>query len=149
MKNRELVSGLLIFVLLVSAGCGILSGGDGDEPDPPDPPDEDTTPPSSPASVEGTSGDEIVELSWSANSESDLDGYNLYRSQSSFSDVSDMDPVNGSSLISGEVYTDNGLDNGTTYYYRLTAVDEDDNESDLSAEVEVTPFSGPPDRPKR
>lgn len=43
---------------------------------------------------------------------------------------------------------DTGLDDGTTYYYRLTAVDDSENESSPSSEVEITPFSDLLDRQK-
>jgi TolB protein len=140
-------------ILVISAlciGCGGSPTGGGDEDDPPDndPPAEDTTPPSAPGGVAGESGDRQVVLNWDAVSADDLDGYNLYRSEESFSNVSGMDPVNGSSLITSEEFTDDDVSNGTTYYYRLTAVDDSENESSTSSEVEVTPFSDPPDRPK-
>jgi hypothetical protein len=38
------------------------------------------------------------------------------------------------------VYTDTGLSNGTTYYYRITAVDSAGNASGFSSEVSETPF---------
>ncbi len=104
-------------------------------------------PPAAPANLSGTSGDQEIELNWDANDEDDLSGYNLYRSTSSFSDASDMDPVNGSELVTSPNFTDTGLENGTTYYYRITAVDEGNNESSVSTQLEITPFSGPPDRP--
>ncbi len=104
--------------------------------------------PSAPANFDGTSGDQEVILNWDANSEDDLAGYNLYRSTSSFSDISDKDPVNGSGLIQNANYSDTGVENGTTYYYRLTAVDNGKNESSTSSELEITPFSDPPDHPE-
>lgn len=140
---------LTLFVVLLLAGCSSSPSDSSDDGggDPNPPPDEDTTAPASPSAVEGVSGDQQVELSWAANDESDLDGYNLYRSTSSISDVSNMGPVNGSTLIVATDFTDSGLENGTTYYYRVTAVDENDNESGTSPELEITPFANPPDRP--
>ncbi|MFH5833348.1 fibronectin type III domain-containing protein [Halalkalibaculum sp. DA3122] len=142
MKIQALLTAILILGLL--AGCGGSpsdSGGDGNNDGVDDPPDqtEDTTPPSAPGSVEGTSGGQVVELTWSPNSEDDLDGYNLYRSESNFSDVSGLDPVNGSPLTQTS-FKDEDLQNGTTYYYRLTAVDEAGNQSDPSAQVESPRF---------
>ena len=58
-----------------------------------------------------------------------------------------MDPVNGGQLVSGESYTDTEVENGTTYYYRITAVNNSDTESEASSELEITPFSNPPDHP--
>lgn len=141
----QLIGYLLIFFLLACGGSPSAS----DDGDPPadDDPAEDTTPPSSPSGLEGNSGDTIVELSWATNGESDLSGYNLYRSEENFSGVSGIEPVNGSQLLADTDYTDEGLSNGNTYYYRITAVDGDANESGASALVEVTPFSDPPTRP--
>lgn len=138
MKFQVMFLAMLTMAML--AGCG---GGPSDSGD-----EGDTTPPSAPEGIEGTSGDEMVELGWEANDEDDLAGYNLYRSESSFSDVSDMNPINRFFLSDIE-FTDENLQNGTTYYYRLTASDENNNESDPSSELEITPFSDPPDRPKK
>lgn len=135
------------------AGCGGSpsdpgnnNGNDNGNDNDNDPDTEDTTPPSSPGSLEGTSGNQMVELVWDTNDEDDLEGYNLYRAEESFSDVSGMDPVNNE-LLSETEFTDEDVQNGTTYFYRLTAVDGNDNESSTSSEVEVTPFANPPDRP--
>lgn len=134
---------LTLFGLFLFTSCGGSStgpgnggGGGGDKA------------PAAPTNFNGESGNKEIVLSWNANGENDLAGYNLYRSTSSFSDITDMSPVNGSSLLSGTDYTDTGLDNGTTYYYRLTAVDSNDNESGISTQVEITPFSDPPDHPQ-
>ncbi|MDZ7692339.1 MAG: Ser-Thr-rich GPI-anchored membrane family protein [Balneolaceae bacterium] len=75
-----------------------------------------------------------IELSWNANTEEDLAGYNLYRSTSSFSEQSSATKLNGSP-ITGTSYTDENVEAGATYYYRLTAVDADGNESGFSNEA--------------
>ncbi len=128
--------GFLFFTSCGGSSTGPDNGGNGTD-----------EAPSAPANFDGTSGDQEVVLSWDANSEDDLAGYNLYRSTSSISNTSEMSPVNGSELISNPEYTDTGVENGTTYYYRITAVDEGSNESNTSSQLEITPFSGPPDRP--
>lgn len=136
MKTLNSCTGYIVLLLLISCGG------------PADPlPPKDTTAPSAPANAVGESGDTVVELTWDANGDSDLAGYNLYRSKESFSEVSGMDPVNSNQLLSSPGYIDAGLTNGTTYFYRLTAVDENANESSVSSLVKVTPFSDPPDRP--
>lgn len=139
MKRIFLIPSILLTLcgFLVLASCGGSSTG----------PDDDTEAPSAPANLDGTSGDQEVELTWEANSEDDLSGYNVYRSTSSFSDISEMNPVNGSDLMQTADFTNTGLENGTTYYYRITAVDDSDNESNASSQLEITPFSDPPDRP--
>lgn len=98
----------------------------------------DAAPPSAPANFSGTAGDATVDLEWGAVEADDLDGYNVYRSTSSFSEVSGMSALNGSPL-SDASYTDNDVSNGTTYYYRVTAIDDAGNESDPSSEVSKTP----------
>ncbi len=69
-----------------------------------------------------------VTLQWDANSESDLAGYNLYRSGSSGGPYSKL---NGS-LISTTSYTDNTIIAGNTYYYVCTAVNTSGLESGYS-----------------
>lgn len=144
MKLRFLILSIVISLLgfLVLTSCGGSStgpdngGGNGTD-----------EAPSAPSNLNGTSGDQEIVLDWNANSESDLAGYHLYRSTSNISSISGMDPINGSNLIQNAEYTDTNVENGTTYYYRLTAVDENDNESSMSSQLEITPFSDPPDRP--
>jgi len=139
MQRNYLISVLVLtlfgFLTLTSCG-GSSTGSSTDEA------------PMPPANLSGTSGDQEIALSWDTSDEDDLAGYNLYRSTSSFSNASDKDPVNGSELITKPDFTDTGLENGTTYYYRITAVDEGDNESAVSTQIEITPFSDPPDRPE-
>lgn len=89
----------------------------------------DTTAPAAPTGLTGAGGVSQVALSWTANTDSDLAGYNVYRNGAK---------VNGS-LVKGTNYTDTGLTNGTSYTYRLTAVDLDGNESAPSAAVIATP----------
>jgi len=95
------------------------------------PPEE----PAAPTGLSATAGDATVSLDWNDNSEPDLDGYNMYRSTTSGSGYSQ---INGS-LLSSSNYTDNSVTNGTTYYYVVTAVDTDLNESAYSSEVSATP----------
>jgi hypothetical protein len=42
-------------------------------------------------------------------------------------------------LVTNSDYVDNDVDNGTPYYYVVTAVDTNDNESDYSNEDSATP----------
>ncbi len=145
MKRTFLITSIVLtlcgFFMLVSCGgssTGPGNGGNGNGSD---------EAPSAPANLDGNSGDQEIELTWDANNEDDLAGYNLYRSTSDISSISGMDPVNGSDLIQTADFTDSNLENGTTYYYRLTAVDDNDNESSMSSQLEITPFSNPPDHP--
>jgi len=92
--------------------------------------------------LEGTSGDSQVGLSWDAAAGAET--YNVYRNAESGVDTS------GSPLTEGvgeTSFTDDTAENGTTYYYVVTSVNPNDEESPASGEVEKTPFSDPPDRP--
>ena len=143
-RLHSLLSILTVALLLV-VGAACSGGGDNDPPDPPEPP-VDTTAPAAPSGLEGASGDGQIDLSWSAVSASDLEGYNVYRATSSISSVSGQSPIN-SDPLSGTAFTDDDVENGTTYFYRVTAIDDADNQSDASGEAAVTPFPSPPDRP--
>lgn len=142
---------IIIFLLVFIYGCGGTStdpqgGNGGTEPPPPTTPPADTTPPSPPANLEGVSGDGELTLNWGENTEPDFDGYKVYRAEESFTSVSGRTPLN-SQLLSEAGYTDTNVENGTTYFYRITALDEDENESNVSSMVEITPFATPPSRP--
>lgn len=106
----------------------------------------DPSPPRIPEVVGSTSGDQVINITWRANLEEDFEGYNLYRSENPISDVQILEPYEA--MLADTVYSDTRVVNGTTYYYRLTAVDINENESAPSAEIAATPFAGPPDRPK-
>jgi fibronectin type 3 domain-containing protein/N-acetylneuraminic acid mutarotase len=96
----------------------------------------DTTPPAAPANVSASPGDGRVNVTWSANTEPDLAGYNVYRSTSSA--VSLTSPLNGATLLKVTSLLDGGLTNGTTYYYAVQAVDTSGNKA-TSTPVSATP----------
>jgi len=133
------------FLLAGLAACD--SSGSGGDEDPPPPSEEDTTAPAAPTGLAGTSEEGAVALEWSAPSAEDLNGHRVYRSESSFSGTGAATLVSEGSLVSGETYGDESAENGTTYFYRVAAVDEAGNESSLSGMVEKTPFPNPPDKP--
>ncbi len=96
----------------------------------------DTTPPSAPTNLIATAASSIqIDLSWTATTESDLAGYNIYQSTTSGSGFSKIN----TSLVTGESYVDTDLTSGTTYYYKITAEDTSGNESGYSSEVNATP----------
>jgi len=90
-------------------------------------------PPATPAGLTATPGNTQVTLTWTANSESDLASYKVYGGTSS------SPTTLLSTVTSGQTYSHSGLTNATTYYYRITAVDNTGNESGYSAEVSATP----------
>jgi subtilisin family serine protease len=95
----------------------------------------DTTPPAAPTGLTATAGNQSAGLDWADNTESDLAGYDVYRSTTSGSGYS---RVNGS-LVTASNYNDTGLTNGTTYYYVVKAVDSSTNPSGNSNQASATP----------
>jgi hypothetical protein len=75
-----------------------------------------------------------VDLSWAISSESDLLGYNVYRSDT---ESGPGTRVNATPLAT-PAYRDNSVVAGAQYFYRVTAVDRAGNESAPSAPVAVT-----------
>ncbi|MFC1556078.1 carboxypeptidase regulatory-like domain-containing protein [candidate division KSB1 bacterium] len=92
-------------------------------------------PPSQPSGVIAEKiSDTSIQLTWDANTESDFKEYKIYRSTSSNFQVSSQTLLATSSSIE---YTDNNIQKGRTYFYKITAVDNDDNESQPSDEVSL------------
>jgi pectate lyase len=91
----------------------------------------DTTPPAIPTNLSATAGFVTVGLDWNDNNESDLAGYNVYRSATSGSGYSKLN----NSILSSSNYNDSNIPLDTTYYYVVTAVDINSNESNDSNEV--------------
>lgn len=115
---------------------------DGDEEAASDPSGETAgTPFEAPSNLEGSSGDSQIELAW--DEATGAQTYNVYRSTSSGVDTSG-DPLEAG--VSSASYTDESAENGTKYYYRVTSINPEDEESPTSNEMEKTPFDEP-DRP--
>jgi hypothetical protein len=99
----------------------------------------DTFPPSTPQSVvaaaienpETTPPSQEVDLSWSINSEQDLAGYRVYRSER---EGDKGDPVTQDLLLS-PAYRDTSVASGHKYWYSVTAVDLSGNESAPAPQV--------------
>jgi parallel beta-helix repeat protein len=87
----------------------------------------DTTPPAAPTGlvVSQVPAGGALNLQWSANTEPDLEGYNVYRSTEASGSYMKVNSV----LHTSNSYTDSSLLNGITYYYYVTAEDDSDNES--------------------
>jgi len=118
-----------------------------------------------PSQVSSAVGSEEVNLMWV---DSGAEEYHVFRAQDT--DDFQAEEFFQPSLVEGDVvnplaptaglitrvnedpiqdttYTDEGLENGTKYYYRVTAVDEEGNGSEGSEMVTGTPLPDPPDRP--
>ena len=89
--------------------------------------DPDTTPPAVPTGLVATPGTAQVSLTWNANTEPDLSGYNVYR------DGVLLTPV----PVPAAAYTDSPLIDGT-YSYTVSAVDATGNESARSSAAAAT-----------
>jgi fibronectin type 3 domain-containing protein len=99
--------------------------------------------PAPPTELTATPAVGQIELTWTASP--DAATYNVYRSTAS--------PVDTGAAPLATVdapqtnYTDTAVEEGTTYYYRVTAVDAEGNESVGSNEVSETPAASPPPPP--
>jgi endonuclease I/PKD repeat protein len=100
----------------------------------------DTTAPSAPSNLSATAETNVIAVDWFNNDEADLAGYNLYRSTTSGTGFSKLN----STLISASNYSDLSVIANTTYYYRVTAVDNSSNESTNSAQASATATGNPP-----
>lgn len=125
---------LMVLVVFASAlilqGCTIKSG-DGDVVII----DDDTTP-ATPRGVYSITGDMDVLIGWYPNQESDLAGYVIYSKIEGSRDYTEIAEINDSDAIG---YLDEDVQNGTTYYYAVSAFDLDGNESAQSPAIADTP----------
>jgi fibronectin type 3 domain-containing protein len=103
--------------------------------------------PSPPTELEASRQDRGVFLQWSSPEDFPSAKYRVYRSESEFSSTGEAQQISDGS-IQGASYLDASVDTtgGTTYYYGVTAVN-DDSESDLSNTAGRTIFPPPPDDP--
>ncbi len=83
----------------------------------------------------GSADAESLTLAWDPNSERNLAGYNIYRSEQS--GVFTSFPLNGASLVTTTSFTDSSVQNSRTYYYVVTAVSTSGLESSYSAQVQA------------
>jgi hypothetical protein len=80
-------------------------------------------------------GGGALNLTWDANTESNLAGYHVYRS---FSLQGEFEQITNQPLTDTS-YTDSGLANGVLHFYYITAVDDKDRESEPSAKESGIP----------
>lgn len=86
----------------------------------------DTTPPNVPTGLIATARDGAVDLNWNDNTDA-VARYRVYRNST------------GVATPTASAYTDPGLTNGTSYCYRVTALDSANNESQPSSQSCATP----------
>lgn len=97
----------------------------------------DTFAPAPPDPVTLASANVIISLVWPTSPERDVIGYNVYRAESADAVGGDWVKLNAQPL-STVTYRDDRVSPGKRYYYRVTAVDRFDNESEPSATVGET-----------
>jgi len=89
----------------------------------------DTVAPEAPSNVTGKALNKGAHIDWDSNTETDLNGYNIYK---------DGVKVN-TSLVFSSHFNVGDLTNGQAYDFTVTAVDKSGNESVQSLAVTVTP----------
>ena len=82
-----------------------------------------------------TSSNNKISLSWAVNSSRNLKAFKIYRGTSSNS-ITKLDSISSSNFS----YSDT-VDNGIKYYYRITAINTDNIESDFSNELFANSFN--------
>ncbi len=101
---------------------------------------QDVFPPKAPEGLVGVPilaalGGPAIELSWQPNTEADLAGYNIYRSELPEPRDGPGYQKQNAKLILGPAYRDDTAEVGKTYFYTVTAVDKMGNESERAAEA--------------
>jgi fibronectin type 3 domain-containing protein len=100
-----------------------------------DQPGANATPPAAPTGLSATPGNALISLNWNDNNESDLAGYNVYRSTTSGGPYTMLNEW----LLSNSDYIDSTTLGGVTYYYVVTAMDLFSNESGNSNQASAIP----------
>ena len=99
----------------------------------------DTFPPAAPQGVVAavlagaSSGQYVVDLSWSINVEADLAGYRVYRSKQ----PGTLGELLNAELLATPAYRDSSAASGGKYWYSVKAVDRAGNESKASEQIAV------------
>ncbi|HLL90020.1 MAG TPA: fibronectin type III domain-containing protein [Tepidisphaeraceae bacterium] len=97
------------------------------------------TPPATPTGVTASATTNQVTLDWADNTEPDLAGYNVFRATSAGGVYTKVN----TSLLTGSAFTDAGLAAGTSYFYKVAAVDTAGQSSAQSAAVSATTPAAP------
>ncbi len=89
---------------------------------------KDTFPPEPPKGLISVAGQDVLAISWDANTEGDLDGYHVWRREERETDFRLITP----DPIKENAYNDRAVEKGKIYVYAVTALDKDGNESQKS-----------------
>ncbi|WP_036196277.1 malectin domain-containing carbohydrate-binding protein [Nocardioides aequoreus] len=107
----------------------------------------DSDSPAAPSGLEAEAGDEENVLSWSANTEPDLAGYRVYGAKGDTVTTTAANRLSPATPQAARTFTHDGLTNGDTWSYVVTAVDAKGNESVASATVSAKPGDSTPPAP--
>ncbi|MBF0499846.1 MAG: hypothetical protein HQM09_06925 [Candidatus Riflebacteria bacterium] len=142
--GRLILLGVAMLMLVSMYGCttGVQK----------DPGLTDFEAPAIPLNVVGVGKERAIFLTWSANSEADLVGYRIYRSNNSggpFTLISTVGKQAAPTYLDND--NQNGLVNDQYYYYKVSGFDTQGKESDLSRTNAIQARAGLPveDRPPR
>jgi hypothetical protein len=116
---RKVIS-ILLVAALGAAGCNDNSSAP-----------KDVTPPAAPRGLFSVTGDHEATLSWLANTEADVAGYRVYVSPCASGSSCPYDRIGATAATQ---FVANGLTNGVTRFFAISAVDQAGNESALSFE---------------
>jgi predicted TIM-barrel fold metal-dependent hydrolase len=107
-------------------------------------PATDTTSPSAITGlVANNTYDKRVNLWWDKSVATDFDHYNIFLSKTEMVDVTGMKDVQQIQDVATCKYQATGLEDGTRYYFAVTAVDKSGNESTKVTSVSATPTPMP------
>ena len=84
-----------------------------------------------------------VNLNWDKSTAEDFDHYDIYVSKAEIVDASGMTAIQQITDIATNTYQATGLEEGTKYYFAVTAVDKRGNENTKVASVSATPTPMP------
>ncbi len=121
----------ILMLLALAAIFALTASGCSDSASTTSAPDEDLTPPAAPVNLSVSVKGDQVTVAWRENSEVDLASYRVYRGVNE-RDLALASDCNQARFV--DTLNELGL---LTLNYRVTAVDENDNESALSAVVEI------------
>lgn len=106
-------------------------------------------PPRTPSNFKLYKNNRKVRMSWDKNTEEDFKQYNIYKGFGAAEvlafTVTDVNSVNVNDTI---FFNDTNVVNGTNYYYKITAVDNANQESNKSTQLEMIPEDLPPKPPE-
>jgi hypothetical protein len=92
---------------------------------------KDTFAPEPPKGLISVAGQAVLAISWDANAEEDLEGYQVWRREEEATEFRLLTP----DPIKESAYNDKAIEKGKMYAYAVTALDKDGNESQKSKTI--------------